>query len=324
MLCASAASAAVAPTAAAPGIEPVVPGEDLYQAGRQLFEELVPAEVKARYAFPSREQWETFAQRLQQALEGDSLEALAEYGPEARDAMRALRTLGLDSELADWLEQRLDEIECAEQMLTTPKPPPRPPTRPGQPLPVEPIQPVPHYALWTARVRNRPLPSRAVTLVPRLQSIFEAEGLPRELVWLAEAESSFNPSARSPVGARGLFQFMPETARALGLHTSWPDERNDPEKSAQAAARYLRMLHGRFGNWALAFAAYNAGQTRVARTLAEHRASTFTEIAGVLPAETRMYVPKVCALIALRTGVTPERIPPPRPSPRAASGAPIR
>jgi membrane-bound lytic murein transglycosylase D len=308
--------------AAERGKEAAVPLEEWYEVGRQLFEELAPAEVKARYEFPEREQWETFARRLQQALEGDSLEALAEYGPEARDAMRALRTLGLDAEFADWLEQRIDEIECAEQMITAPKPAPRPPTRPGEVRPPGPVQPVPYYELWTARVRNRPLPPRAVMLVPKLQSIFESEGLPRELVWLAEAESSFNPSARSPVGARGLFQFMPETARAMGLDTSWPDERNDPEKSARAAARYLRMLHGRFGNWALALAAYNAGQTRVARTLAEHRASTYTAIAGALPAETRMYVPKVCALIELRTGVTPERISPPQPRP--AGGAPIR
>lgn len=167
---------------------------------------------------------------------------------------------------------------------------------------------MPHYREWLARVKGRPLPARAPALMPKLRAIFAAEGVPPELVWLAEAESSLNPSARSPVGAKGLFQFMPETAKSMGLSTMMPDERTDPEKSARAAARYLRTLHGRFGNWALVLAAYNAGEGRVGRTLAARKAKSFTAIADALPAETRMYVPKVCALIALRAGVPPERI----------------
>ena len=104
---------------------------------------------------------------------------------------------------------------------------------------------------------------------------------------------------------------MCNTAKAMGLSTFLPDERTDPEKSARAAARYLKQLHGRFGNWALALAAYNAGEGRVSRALAKHNATSFTAIAEQLPAETRMYVPKVCALIATRAGVTPEKIAPP-------------
>jgi membrane-bound lytic murein transglycosylase D len=132
------------------------------------------------------------------------------------------------------------------------------------------------------------------------------------LAWVAEAESSLNPAARSPVGAKGLFQLMPDTAKALGLSTFLPDDRSDPEKSARAAARYLRQLHARFGNWALVLAAYNAGEGRVTRTLNARGAKSFTAIADALPAETRMYVPKVCALIATRAGVPPERIAAPR------------
>jgi membrane-bound lytic murein transglycosylase D len=71
-------------------------------------------------------------------------------------------------------------------------------------------------------------------------------------------------------------------------------------------------LHGRFRNWALVLAAYNAGEGRVGRALSARRAETFTAVADSLPAETRMYVPKVCALIATRTGVTLDRIPGPR------------
>jgi membrane-bound lytic murein transglycosylase D len=87
-----------------------------------------------------------------------------------------------------------------------------------------------------------------------------------------------------------------------------PSERTDPDKSAHAAARYLRMLHGKFGDWPVALAAYNAGEGRVARLLVAKRGKTFSSIASALPAETRMYVPKVCALIATRAGIAPDRI----------------
>jgi membrane-bound lytic murein transglycosylase D len=215
------------------------------------------------------------------------------------------------SDLADWLEQRIDEIEGANQIVKRPPPPPPPPKKPGQtapPPPPEAYQPVPHYNDWLARVRTRPMPARAAALMPKLRAVFAAEGVPPELVWLAEAESSLNPAARSPVGAKGLFQFMPETAKEMGLSTFMPDDRTDPEKSARAAARYLRRLHGKFGNWALVLAAYNAGEGRVGRTLTARNAKSFTAIADALPAETRMYVPKVCALIAVRAGVKPEQI----------------
>ena len=105
---------------------------------------------------------------------------------------------------------------------------------------------------------------------------------------------------------------MPATAHALGLGTVLPDERNDPEKSARAAAKYLRTLYTKFGSWPLALAAYNAGEGRVSRELASRGASDFAGVASSLPSETRMYVPKVCALINVRTGVAPDKLPPPR------------
>jgi membrane-bound lytic murein transglycosylase D len=214
----------------------------------------------------------------------------------------ALRLIPGCEDYTEWLEQRLDEIEGAQQAtLKAPAPP--------QKLPLEKPSTLPYYDLWTARVRGRPLPARAAELMPRLRAAFVAEGVPSELAWLAEAESTLNPAARSPAGAKGLFQLMPETARSLGLGTFMPDERTDPEKSARAAARYLRALHAKFGDWPLALAAYNAGEGRVSRALAARGAKDFTTIASALPAETRMYVPKVCALVALRTGVVLEKIP---------------
>jgi membrane-bound lytic murein transglycosylase D len=89
-----------------------------------------------------------------------------------------------------------------------------------------------------------------------------------------------------------------------------PDERADAEKSAHAAAKYLKALHGKFGDWPLVFAAYNAGEGRVRRLLEARKARTFSEIAAKLPSETRMYVPKVCATIAVRSGVAPGQIGP--------------
>jgi membrane-bound lytic murein transglycosylase D len=301
--------------AAEPPAPPPAGADELYQLGRTLFDALAPPEIKAQFEFPTREQWDAFGSRLQQALENDSLEALAAYEPEARTSLAALRSLPGYEDYADWLEQRLDEIAGARESLAPPPasaPTPTPPTI--TPVPTRPLPPaIPHYDLWQARVRGRPAPARAASLMPRLRTAFVAEGVPPELAWLAEAESSFNPVARSPVGAIGLFQFMPATAASLGLDISRPDERTDPDKSARAAARYLRQLYGRFGTWPLALAAYNAGEGRLSRTLTARRATDYAGVAAGLPAETRMYVPKVCALIALRTGVTPDKLPPPRP-----------
>ena len=281
--------------------------EEMFRLGRLLFEQLAPASVRAEYDFPTKERWDAFVTKFQRAMAGDSLPELASLAADGRAALSALRMVPGYQDLADWLEQRIDEIEGADQIVKRKPPPPKPP---GPPVPTPPseYQPVPHYREWLARVQGRPLPARAPALMPKLRAIFAAEGVPPELVWLAEAESSLNPVARSPVGAKGLFQFMPETAKSMGLSTVRPDERTDPEKSARAAARYLRNLHGRFGNWALVLAAYNAGEGRVGRTLAARKANSFTAIADALPAETRMYVPKVCALIAMRAGVSPERI----------------
>lgn len=282
---------------------------ELHRLGQLLFDQLAPAEVKAQFDFPSKERWDAFVAKFRRALEGNSLEDLAACAAEGRSALSALRGIPGYEDLADWLEQRIDEFEGAQQVVKPP--PPKAPGRPGQPSATS-FQPVPHYQMWLGRVRTRPLPANAPTLMPKLRAAFAAEGVPPELAWIAEAESSLNPSARSPVGAKGLFQFMPETAKAMGLSTFLPDERTHPEKSARAAARYLRTLHGRFGNWALVLAAYNAGEGRVGRTLAAKRATSFTAIADALPAETRMYVPKVCALIATRAGVSPEKIAPPK------------
>ena len=289
-----------APVPAPATTEPALPTTDeLFQLGQQLFDQLAPPEIKAQYEFPSRQQWDEFAARLQKALEGDDLAALADYAPQARAALPALQLFPDYADYADWLTARLDELEAAEQIVT-PKPaptvsPPAPKPQPA-PLPPKPAASIetqnsrienslPHYDLFLARARATPAPGRAAALLPVLRAAFIAEGVPPELVWLAEAESTFNPSARSPVGARGLYQLMPETARGLGLSTFLPDDRTDPKKSARAAARLLRANYEKFGSWPLALAAYNAGAATVERS------------GGIPPyRETRHYVRRVLRL----------------------------
>ncbi len=304
--CITAAALALAgflPAAEPPAPTPPPTADDLYRLGQQLFDQYAPPEVKEEYAFPTKEQWDDFAARLQRALDNGSLGDLAAFEPEARAALAALRVSPGYGDYADWLELRLDDIEAARQAVA--------PAPPSGRLPVRPSA-IPYYDLWLGRERRRPVPGAAAALMPRLREAFVAEGVPPELAWLAEVESSLNPAARSPAGAAGLFQLMPGTARALGLATLLPDERRDPDKSARACARYLRSLYARFGSWPLALAAYNAGEGRVGRELASHGAVDFAGVASALPSETRMYVPKVCALVDVRTGVPPEKLPPPR------------
>jgi membrane-bound lytic murein transglycosylase D len=192
-----------------------------------------------------------------------------------------------------------------------PKPPPAPAPKPADPRPAV-TQARNRYVenrqVWVRKLGNRPPPARAAALLPDLKRIFREEGVPPEFVWQAEAESTFNPAARSPAGAVGLYQFMPATAQQFGLRLSPQDERLDALKNARAAAKYLKLLHGRFGNWPLAFAAYNCGQGRVAGALRASGGATFDDIHDRLPAETRMYVPKIAALVQLRENADMDRL----------------
>ena len=300
--------AALAAPAPAPPPKPAAePAQeiDLHETARQLFDTFAPAEIKAQYDFPSRRQWDEFAARFQRALDSENLAALTVYEPEARAALAALQLFPDYADQAEWLEERLDYIEAAKEAVRLPPPVVRPPQPGARPAPP------PYYELWLGRLKSRPAPARSAGLFPVVSRAFAAEGVPPQLAWIAEVESTFNPAARSPVGARGLFQLMPATAKELGLSTFLPDDRTDPEKSARAAARYLRQMHDQFGDWPLALAAYNAGPGRVRRLLAGRKATTFAEISPALSAETRMYVPKVLAAVRVRTGLAPDQLPAP-------------
>jgi hypothetical protein len=132
--------------------------------------------------------------------------------------------------------------------------------------------------------------------------IFVEEGVPLELLAIAEVESRFDPQALSQKGARGLWQLMPETAARFGLRVDAAgDDRVQPERSTRAAARYLRELYDQFGDWSLALAAYNAGEGRVTRAIERAGTQDFSELSrrSLLPAETRNYVPSVLAAVNL-------------------------
>ena len=133
-----------------------------------------------------------------------------------------------------------------------------------------------------------------------IRRILREQGMPEDIVWLALVESGFDPTVGSPVGAAGLWQFMPDGARIYGLTVDrWVDERLDPERSTLAAARYLADLRQRFGGWELAFAAYNMGYGGLLASIRKYNTNDFWELSRLesgMPLETALYVPKIVAM----------------------------
>ena len=151
---------------------------------------------------------------------------------------------------------------------------------------------------------------RVQGLRPVLEPILRKEGVPQQMAAIVLVESGGQSNALSAKGARGLWQFMPDTARRYGLIvTASLDERLDPYKSTRAAARYLRDLYTQFGDWPLALAAYNAGEDTVERAVERSSTRDFSLIArmGMLPLETRSYVPAVLNAIGFMAGKGTER-----------------
>ncbi len=143
---------------------------------------------------------------------------------------------------------------------------------------------------------------RAGKYVPLFREIFQKEGVPLDLVYMAHVESHFKPNAYSRAKARGSWQFMLGTAKLYGLRQDWwIDERSDLIKSTEAAARHLTDLYERFGDWNLAMAAYNVGPSRIDRIKRRYGNIDYWAMIRrrMLPRETRLFVPSILATIII-------------------------
>ena len=229
-------------------------------------------------------------QNLAKEFRSNNVLDLASMRDSARQVLPILEGYEETLPYAIWLRSRLDYLEVAQELKQL-RPPPKsiPPPQPRTPT----ANPAPQVEreIWVKKVAKRPWPARAKPYVTQLKPVFLEQKVPAELVWVAEVESSFDPRARSPAGAAGMFQLMPETARRYGLRTGLIDQRYRPEESARAAAKYLRYLHSHFKDWRLGLAAYNAGEGTVDNLLKKHKATTYDGIAKYLPSETRCMCP---------------------------------
>ena len=141
--------------------------------------------------------------------------------------------------------------------------------------------------------------SRSGRYSDMISRTLKEEGVPQDLIYLAQAESGFQPLALSRAGARGMWQFMAGSGQLYGLERNWwVDDRQDPEKATRAAARHLKDLYNQFGDWYLAMAAYNSGASTVQHAVERTGYADFWELyrRGVLPQETRNYVPIILAV----------------------------
>ena len=142
---------------------------------------------------------------------------------------------------------------------------------------------------------------RAAPHLPYIRAVLATHKLPPDIIALPFIESGYNTMAYSPVGAGGMWQFMPATGRRFGLSVDWwEDERRNPYLATIAAAKYLGELYNMFGDWNLALAAYNCGEGKMSRVISQSGHTNFFDIAknpNLLKQETRHYVPKFLAVL---------------------------
>jgi membrane-bound lytic murein transglycosylase D len=159
------------------------------------------------------------------------------------------------------------------------------------------------YLSFFTTARGRAIVERGLSRAGRynemIRRVLKEEGVPQDLIYLAQAESAFQPQAVSRAGARGIWQFMPYRGGEYDLERSyWVDERSDPEKATHAAAQHMRDLYAMFGDWYLVLAAYNSGPLNVVKAIERTGYADFWELQkrNALPKETRNYVPIIIAL----------------------------
>ena len=251
-----------------------------------------------------------FLREVQQRFQGDYVLDLAGLRQTAHTLLPWLESREETQPYAAWLAAQMDYFDVADEIRITI---PAPKVETNQPPPPA-ANPPPQTEreIWVRKISGRPWSTGAKEFVPQLKPIFAAQKIPPELVWVAEVESSFDWRARSPAGAAGLFQLMPDTAQQYGLSLHPRDQRFQTEPSATASAQYLKHLYGRFQDWRLALAAYNAGEGAVQKLLDRHKTRSYDDSARHLPAETQMYVPRVEAVVLQREGAQLEELPAPQ------------
>lgn len=154
------------------------------------------------------------------------------------------------------------------------------------------------YYTGTGRSSMQRYLSRSTRYLPMIRKVLAEEGLPLDLAYLPIIESGFSAYAYSPAAAVGMWQFIASTGKHYGLTIDdWVDERRDPLKATRAAAGFLKKLHGEFGDWALALAAYNSGEGRVGGAIRSAGHRDYWNLG--LPAETTAYVPKYFAAVLI-------------------------
>jgi len=297
---------AVAPFAALAQSNDTLSLDDLGDMAQQLIKDNVDEDVLAQLGEVDQDKVRALLKQLQDELDQDYVLDLADLKEVAQAGLKLLEANTTSEPYADWLRPRLDYFDVSGRLKEA-LPPVK--SEPGKPPPPKPVPTDKQVRIeWSKAVEQRPRPAAAEEFESRLKPIFASNGVPKELFWLAEIESDFNPKARSPSGAVGMYQLMPQTAKSLGLSTFPFDERKNPEKCAAAAAHHLRNLYPQFNDWPLTIAAYNAGAGRVKAKLEGRKTKTFEAIASKLPSETQMYVPKLNAILQLREGTTLDKL----------------
>jgi len=272
--------------------------DDLIDAGAQWAQENIDEEVLQTLQNLKLTTVQDFFDAMLARFGSDNVIDIDRLKQMAATALPLLEAHTETQPYAAWLKAREDYFEVAEEFRAAA---PSPLVEPGKPPKLIPNPPPEQErTMWTKQLEKRPAPEGAEAMAKRLKPIFVAHNVPAALVWLAEVESSFAPGARSPSGAAGLYQLMPDTAKSLGLSLFPIDQRLSPEKNAGGAARYLKALHDRFKEWPLALAAYNVGESYVHDLMEKHKAKTYDEIATHLPAQAQMYVPKINATLLRR------------------------
>jgi membrane-bound lytic murein transglycosylase D len=281
--------------------EQTVTLDDLARSAEQWAQENLDDDALRILQDVDQKRVKEFLARLEKEFHAEYVLDLAQLKQTAKTIIPLLEQFEETLPYALWLKNQIDNLEVAERLRQlTPVPKPEPDRAPS---PAQNPSPQLVREIWIKKIAPRPWPPKAKGYISTLKPIFAQRKVPPELVWIAEVESSFDSRARSPAGAAGLFQLMPATARRFGLRT-WPlDQRLSPEPSAGAAAQYLKTLYGRYNDWRLALAAYNAGEGTVDKLLNRHKATTYDKIAKYLPAETQLYVPRVEATLLRREGV---------------------